>query len=46
MPQYESHYSSVSPNNPTGNASRGEILRLADAFDGITVVDEAYIDFA
>ena len=36
-----------SPNNPTGNAfPRGEILRLADAFDGITVVDEAYIDFA
>ena len=36
----------LGPNNPTGNASRGEILRLADAFDGITVVDEAYIDFA
>lgn len=36
-----------SPNNPTGNAfPRAEILRLADAFDGITVVDEAYIDFA
>lgn len=36
-----------SPNNPTGNAfPRGEILRLADTFDGITVVDEAYIDFA
>lgn len=36
-----------SPNNPTGNAfPRGEILRLADAFGGITVVDEAYIDFA
>ncbi len=36
-----------SPNNPTGNAfPREEMLRLADSFDGITVVDEAYIDFA
>ena len=36
-----------SPNNPTGNAfPRAEILRLADAFGGITVVDEAYIDFS
>ena len=36
-----------SPNNPTGNAfPREEMLRLADSFDGITVVDEAYIDFS
>lgn len=36
-----------SPNNPTGNAfPRGDMLRLIDSFDGITVVDEAYIDFS
>ena len=36
-----------SPNNPTGNAFPVEqILRLAEAFDGILVVDEAYIDFS
>ena len=36
-----------SPNNPTGNAfCREDILRLADEFEGILVVDEAYIDFA
>ncbi len=36
-----------SPNNPTGNAfPREEMLRLADSFGGITVVDEAYIDFS
>ena len=36
-----------SPNNPTGNAFPvSEILRLADAFDGMLVVDEAYIDFS
>ena len=36
-----------SPNNPTGNAfPRAELLRLADGFDGIVAVDEAYIDFA
>lgn len=35
-----------SPNNPTGNAIAGEaILEAADAFEGITVVDEAYIDY-
>ena len=33
-----------SPNNPTGN-SLNNILEIADAFSGITVVDEAYIDF-
>lgn len=36
-----------SPNNPTGNAfPREEMLRLVDEFEGIVVVDEAYIDFA
>ena len=36
-----------SPNNPTGNAFPLEdILRLADAFNGMLVVDEAYIDFS
>ena len=36
-----------SPNNPTGNSfSREAILRLADEFEGMVVVDEAYIDFA
>ena len=36
-----------SPNNPTGNAFPVEqILMLAEAFEGILVVDEAYIDFS
>ena len=36
-----------SPNNPTGNSfSRADILRLADSFNGMVVVDEAYIDFS
>ena len=36
-----------SPNNPTGNLlCRNEIEQLLDAFEGIVVVDEAYIDFA
>ena len=36
-----------SPNNPTGNSfPREDMLRLADAFGGMVVVDEAYIDFA
>jgi histidinol-phosphate aminotransferase len=36
-----------SPNNPTANAfERQQILDLADAFDGIVVVDEAYVDFS
>lgn len=36
-----------SPNNPTGNSfPRGDMLRLADGFEGIVVVDEAYIDFS
>lgn len=36
-----------SPNNPTANAfPRADIARVAEAFDGIVVVDEAYIDFS
>lgn len=36
-----------SPNNPTGNSfSRKDMMRLVEQFDGIVVVDEAYIDFA
>jgi histidinol-phosphate aminotransferase len=36
-----------SPNNPTGNAfSTDKILEIADRFHGITIVDEAYIDFS
>lgn len=36
-----------SPNNPTGNSlDRTEIIKLLNAFDGIVVLDEAYVDFA
>ena len=36
-----------SPNNPTGNClDRQEMVRLLHTFEGIVVVDEAYIDFA
>lgn len=36
-----------SPNNPTGNLlNRNEILKVINGFDGIVVIDEAYIDFA
>lgn len=36
-----------SPNNPTANAfPRADIARVAEAFDGIVAVDEAYIDFS
>lgn len=36
-----------SPNNPTGNAfPPAEILRLVNEFQGMVVVDEAYIDFS
>jgi histidinol-phosphate aminotransferase len=35
-----------SPNNPSGNLlKREDILSILDGFDGIVVVDEAYIDF-
>jgi len=36
-----------SPNNPTGNSlNRAEIVKVLKAFEGIVVLDEAYIDFA
>ena len=36
-----------SPNNPTGNAIRKDaVQRIVSGFDGIVVIDEAYIDFA
>lgn len=36
-----------SPNNPTGNSlSRDRLYRVLDAFKGIVVIDEAYIDFS
>lgn len=36
-----------SPNNPTGNVfPREEIERILQEFDGMVVMDEAYIDFA
>jgi len=36
-----------SPNNPTGNSFSLEAIgQLAEGFPGITVVDEAYIDFS
>lgn len=36
-----------SPNNPTGNCfSPQEVKKVLDGFDGIVVLDEAYIDFA
>jgi histidinol-phosphate aminotransferase len=36
-----------SPNNPTGNSIEPKIIEaLVTGFDGIVVIDEAYIDFA
>ena len=36
-----------SPNNPTGNSlNRVEIIKLLKEFEGIVVLDEAYVDFA
>ncbi len=36
-----------SPNNPTGNmAPRDEVQKLAEQFEGLLVIDEAYIDFS
>ena len=36
-----------SPNNPTGNLiDHNSVLRFLDSFKGISVIDEAYIDFA
>jgi len=36
-----------SPNNPTGNSlNPNDILSIVEGFDGIVVLDEAYIDFS
>ncbi len=36
-----------SPNNPTGNSiNRSDIEMILNNFDGIVVIDEAYINFA
>ncbi|ELR70890.1 Histidinol-phosphate aminotransferase [Fulvivirga imtechensis AK7] len=36
-----------SPNNPSGNAlDQNQVIKLLEDFDGIVVVDEAYIDFS
>ena len=36
-----------SPNNPTGNSlDRDEMLKVVNQFQGIVIIDEAYIDFA
>ena len=36
-----------SPNNPSGNLlNRPEMLKIVENFDGIVVIDEAYIDFS
>lgn len=36
-----------SPNNPTGNRLReADILQVLQGFDGVVVIDEAYIDFS
>lgn len=36
-----------SPNNPTGNSfSNEKIIQLLDNFNGLVVIDEAYIDFS
>ena len=36
-----------SPNNPTGNSmNRNDVLEIASKFNGLVVIDEAYIDFS
>lgn len=36
-----------SPNNPTGNLlNKEEMLKIVTGFDGIVIIDEAYIDFS
>ncbi len=36
-----------SPNNPSGNLlNRSEMLKIVENFDGIVVIDEAYVDFS
>ena len=37
----------LNPNNPTGNSlDRDEMMKVVEGFEGIVIVDEAYIDFA
>ena len=37
----------ASPNNPTGNnIMREEIIKVIEQYDGLVIVDEAYIDFS
>lgn len=36
-----------SPNNPTGNlVTRNELMKIMEIYDGLVVLDEAYIEFA
>ena len=36
-----------SPNNPTGNSmNKEDVLALVSAFNGLVIIDEAYIDFS
>ncbi|MDR0962269.1 MAG: histidinol-phosphate transaminase [Mediterranea sp.] len=36
-----------SPNNPSGNdLNRNEMMKIVEQFDGLVVIDEAYIDFS
>lgn len=36
-----------SPNNPTGNnINRDEVIKVIEQFEGLVIVDEAYIDFS
>lgn len=36
-----------SPNNPTGNSlNRNELYKILNGFEGVVVIDEAYIDFS
>ena len=36
-----------SPNNPSGNSlDRGSIYKILKNYEGIVVIDEAYIDFS
>jgi len=36
-----------SPNNPTGNSfSEENIVKILDSFNGLVIIDEAYIDFS
>lgn len=45
--QYTKAIFICSPNNPTGNTlDTGKIEQLLDQFEGLLVIDEAYIDFS